>query len=97
MEWSRPACIPVTAAAAVLLLLLLPRFCSPAGDKLTPGESLLPGETIVSDGGAFALGFFAPSNATPGRQYVGIWYNNIPVQTVVWVANRDAPVTVGDA
>lgn len=97
MEWSRPACIPVTAAAVVLLLLLLPRFCSPAGDKLTPGESLLPGETIVSDGGAFALGFFAPSNATPGRQYVGIWYNNIPVQTVVWVANRDAPVTVGDA
>lgn len=95
MEWSRPACIPVTAAAVVLLLL--PRFCSPAGDKLTPGESLLPGETIVSDGGAFALGFFAPSNATPGRQYVGIWYNNIPVQTVVWVANRDAPVTVGDA
>jgi hypothetical protein len=94
MEWSRSTCITVTAAA--VLLLLLPRFCSPAGDKLTQGESLTPGETIVSDGGAFVLGFFAPSNATPGRQYVGIWYNNIPVQTVVWVANRDAPVTVDE-
>jgi hypothetical protein len=94
MEWSRSSRIAVTAAA--VLLLLLPRFCSPAGDKLTQGESLSPGETIVSDGGAFVLGFFAPSNATPGRQYVGIWYNNIPVQTVVWVANRDAPVTVDE-
>ncbi|XP_066394770.1 G-type lectin S-receptor-like serine/threonine-protein kinase B120 isoform X2 [Miscanthus floridulus] len=94
MEWSRSTCITVTAAA--VLLLLLPRFCSPAGDKLTHGESLLPGETIVSDDGAFVLGFFAPSNATPGRQYVGIWYNNLPVQTVVWVANRDAPVLVDE-
>jgi len=92
MEWSRCTCI----TAAVLLLLLLPRLCSPAGDKLTHGESLRPGDTIVSDGGAFVLGFFAPSDATPARQYLGIWYSNttVTVQTVVWVANRDAPVTV---
>ncbi|XP_039689675.1 G-type lectin S-receptor-like serine/threonine-protein kinase RKS1 isoform X2 [Medicago truncatula] len=25
-------------------------------------------------------------------RYVGIWYNNLPIQTVVWVANRDAPI-----
>ena len=37
---SRSTCITVTAAA--VLLLLLPRFCSPAGDKLTQGESLTP-------------------------------------------------------
>ncbi|KAL6655102.1 hypothetical protein ACP70R_005928 [Stipagrostis hirtigluma subsp. patula] len=84
MEWSRSCCIAV-------LLLLLPRLCSPAGDQLAPGEALLPGQTIVSDGGAFALGFFSPSNSTPARQYVGIWYNNIPVRTVVWVANREVP------
>jgi len=53
------------------------------------------GETI-GHGGAFVLGFFTPSNATPGGQYVGIWYNNIPVQTVVWVANWDAPVIVDE-
>jgi len=93
MEWSRCTCI---TAAVLLLLLLLPRLCSPAGDKLTHGESLRPGDTIVSDGGAFVLGFFTPSDATPARQYLGIWYSNttVTVQTVVWVANRDAPVTI---
>ncbi|TVU10303.1 hypothetical protein EJB05_43826, partial [Eragrostis curvula] len=91
MEWSRSTCI------TAVVLLLLPRLCSPAGDQLAAGESLLPGQTIVSDGGAFALGFFSPSNATPGRQYIGIWYNTIPARTVVWVGNRDAPVIVGDA
>ncbi|PNX81228.1 G-type lectin S-receptor-like serine/threonine-protein kinase, partial [Trifolium pratense] len=25
-------------------------------------------------------------------RYVGIWYNNLPIQTVVWVANRDSPI-----
>ncbi|KAK2978988.1 hypothetical protein RJ640_017552 [Escallonia rubra] len=32
---------------------------------------------------------------TPGNsrnRYVGIWYNNIPNQTVVWVANRESPL-----
>lgn len=90
MEWSRSTWF----GAAVLLLLA--RSCSPAGDQLELGESLLPGQTVVSDGGAFALGFFSPSNSTPGRQYIGIWYNNIPEPTVIWVANREAPVIVDE-
>jgi hypothetical protein len=89
MEWSRSTCITA-------VLLLLPRLCSSAGDQMELGESLLPGQTVVSDGGAFALGFFSPSNATPARQYIGIWYNSIPGRTVVWVGNRDAPVTVDE-
>ncbi|CAL5062993.1 unnamed protein product [Urochloa decumbens] len=96
MECSRSTCITAAAAA---ILLLLPRLCSPAGDRLAQGESLSPGDTIVSDGGAFVLGFFAPSDAAPARQYLGIWYNDnitVTVRTVVWVANRDAPVTVVD-
>ncbi|CAL5082728.1 unnamed protein product [Urochloa decumbens] len=96
MERSRSTCITAAAAA---VLLLLPRLCSPAGDRLAHGESLSPGDTIVSDGGAFVLGFFAPSDAAPARQYLGIWYNDnitVTVRTVVWVANRDAPVTVDE-
>ncbi|KAK9085018.1 hypothetical protein Sjap_025429 [Stephania japonica] len=27
------------------------------------------------------------------NQYLGIWYNNIPVQTIVWIANRDDPLS----
>ncbi|KAK3129513.1 hypothetical protein QOZ80_6BG0480870 [Eleusine coracana subsp. coracana] len=92
MAWSGTTTWFFTAA----LLLFLPRLCSPAGDQLVLGESLRPGQTVVSDGGAFALGFFTPSNTTPGRQYIGIWYNNIPEPTVVWVANRDAPVIIDE-
>uniref|UniRef100_A0A0D9W9Z1 non-specific serine/threonine protein kinase n=1 Tax=Leersia perrieri TaxID=77586 RepID=A0A0D9W9Z1_9ORYZ len=29
--------------------------------------------------------------------YLGIWYNNIPDRTYVWVANRDSPVTTRSA
>ncbi|KAF3665864.1 hypothetical protein FXO37_10856 [Capsicum annuum] len=57
---------------------------------------------MVSADGTFALGFFTPGNST--FSYLGIWYNTIPGQTVVWVANRESPIpqhstavfTIGD-
>ncbi|CAL5344754.1 unnamed protein product [Camellia sinensis] len=45
---------------------------------------------LVSARGDFKLGFFNTSNSR--SRYLGIWYNNIPVQTIVWVANRDRPL-----
>ncbi|KAF6991010.1 hypothetical protein CFC21_008146 [Triticum aestivum] len=91
MDLSRSA--TCTVAAVAVVCLLLPRPCAPAGDHLAVGELLLPGKSVVSDGGAFALGFFVPDDATPARQYLGIWYNNIPGRpTVVWVANRETPI-----
>ncbi|PIA38446.1 hypothetical protein AQUCO_02800273v1, partial [Aquilegia coerulea] len=57
---------------------------------LTPSQSILDGQTLISKGGKFELGFFSPSNSI--NRYLGIWYKTIPVQTVVWVANRDTPI-----
>ncbi|KAL8046477.1 hypothetical protein ABFX02_08G179800 [Erythranthe guttata] len=49
------------------------------------------GETLISAGGSFELGFFHPKNSD--NRYVGIWYKKVSVQTVVWVANREIPLT----
>ncbi|CAL5040100.1 unnamed protein product [Urochloa decumbens] len=47
---------------------------------------------LVSEGEDFALGFFSPADSRK-KLYVGIWYHHIPERTVVWVANRDTPIT----
>uniref|UniRef100_A0A0E0EUL0 Receptor-like serine/threonine-protein kinase n=2 Tax=Oryza meridionalis TaxID=40149 RepID=A0A0E0EUL0_9ORYZ len=79
------------ACITSVLILLAPPCAS--DNRLVPGKPLSPGATVVSDGGAFALGFFSPSNSTPEKMYLGIWYNDIPRRTVVWVADRETPVT----
>ena len=61
-------------------------------DSLTAGQALLDGQTLVSAQGIFTLGFFPNGDNT----YLGIWYNNMKPRTVVWVANRDAPIKGGN-
>ncbi|KAI9177584.1 hypothetical protein LWI28_016946 [Acer negundo] len=50
------------------------------------------GETLVSLGKTFELGFFTPNGSSDDRRYVGIWYYGSQTETVVWVANRDSPI-----
>ncbi|KAJ6753658.1 hypothetical protein OIU79_026485 [Salix purpurea] len=73
------------------LLLLFSTFCNTA-DTLTLSQSLSDGgtRTLVSKDGSFELGFFSPGSSR--NRYVGIWYKNIPIRTVVWVANRKNPI-----
>lgn len=59
-------------------------------DSLTATQSLTNDQTLVSPGQVFELGFFDPGNS---RWYLGIWYKNIPDKTVVWVANKDSPLS----
>ncbi|PIA38453.1 hypothetical protein AQUCO_02800279v1, partial [Aquilegia coerulea] len=64
-----------------------------AAYTLTSSQSILDGQTLISQGEEFELGFFSPTNTTKNR-YLGIWYNLniVSVRTVVWVANRESPL-----
>ncbi|KAM7498789.1 hypothetical protein LguiA_023203 [Lonicera macranthoides] len=64
---------------------------STAIDTIEPTQLIRDGETIVSAGEKFQLGFFSPNNSQ--NRYVAIWFNKISVQTTVWVANRETPLT----
>ncbi|KAJ0733626.1 putative protein kinase RLK-Pelle-DLSV family [Helianthus annuus] len=57
---------------------------------ISDSSFLTDGDTLVSAGGIFELGFFKPGISE--NRYLGIWYKNISVRTVVWVANRDHPL-----
>ncbi|XP_055823167.1 G-type lectin S-receptor-like serine/threonine-protein kinase At4g03230 isoform X3 [Solanum dulcamara] len=72
-----------------LLLLILCR-CD-ARSRIDGSSKLVDnGETLVSDGEQFAMGFFSDDAGL--HKYVGIWYNKLNPRTVVWVANRDIPI-----
>lgn len=50
------------------------------------------GKTLVPKHETFELGFFNPGRSR--NRYVGIWWcKNIPARTVVWVANRQNPIS----
>lgn len=81
-----------------LCMQLLLLFCfflkihlSFAADTISANQSLSGDQTIISKGGNFKLGFFKPGNAS--NYYIGIWYDKVSEQTVVWVANRATPVS----
>ncbi|KAJ0988258.1 hypothetical protein J5N97_006614 [Dioscorea zingiberensis] len=74
-----------------VLLALLMISSVEATDTISPNQALRDGETLVSAGSIFELGFFTPGNST-NRRYVGIWYYNFSTSTVLWVANRETPV-----
>ncbi|KAJ0728766.1 putative protein kinase RLK-Pelle-DLSV family [Helianthus annuus] len=63
---------------------------SAAVDTITVNQIIKDGETIVSSGENFELGFF--SLGTSKNRYVGIWYNKMSTCTVVWVANKETPL-----
>ncbi|KAL2341983.1 hypothetical protein Fmac_009923 [Flemingia macrophylla] len=75
---------------AFVCLSILQKTPHAAVDTLSLKFSLKEGQELISSGQFFSLGFFSPG--TSKSRYVGIWYNNIMPQTIVWVANRDTPL-----
>ena len=74
----------------LILLFLAFSFCSCSSDTISSDTRIKDGEILISKSKTFALGFFTPGKSI--SRYVGIWYYNLPIQTVVWVANRDTPI-----
>ncbi|KAL8088132.1 G-type lectin S-receptor-like serine/threonine-protein kinase At2g19130 [Apium graveolens] len=74
-----------------LLLFLFPIHLCFGADSISASQSLSGDQTIVSSGGNYELGFFKPGNSS--KYYIGIWYKKVSEQTVVWVANREKPVS----
>ncbi|XP_021287429.1 G-type lectin S-receptor-like serine/threonine-protein kinase At4g27290 [Herrania umbratica] len=80
---------------AGFILLLLCSFLWPhvtvsiSVDSINTTHSIRDGDTLVSAGGIFELGFFSPGSSS--KRYLGIWYQN-SVTTVPWVANREVPL-----
>ncbi|RLM64523.1 hypothetical protein C2845_PM16G21030 [Panicum miliaceum] len=79
----------------ILPILLLFHRASGAGgiasDTLNNGGNITDGETLVSAGGSFTLGFFSPAGV-PTKRYLGIWFTASGVDAVCWVANRHTPL-----
>ncbi|XXG69554.1 hypothetical protein AAC387_Pa06g2389 [Persea americana] len=75
---------------AVLVLTISFTQFSQATNTLEIGQSITDGQTLVSAGENFVLGFFSPGNST--NRYVGVWYYRVPEQTVIWVANGRNPI-----
>ncbi|KAI3714105.1 hypothetical protein L1987_72695 [Smallanthus sonchifolius] len=76
-------CLVFIVSSSLLLL-------SASEHSITITNSISFNQTLVSEGGKFALGFFTPTNST--TTFLGIWYNTIPKLTTKWVANRESPL-----
>ncbi|KAH0857540.1 LOW QUALITY PROTEIN: hypothetical protein HID58_085801 [Brassica napus] len=74
-----------------LCFLLISIFSTCGNADINTSSPLSIRQTLSSPNGVYELGFFSPNNTL--NQYVGIWFKNITPQVVVWVANRDKPVT----
>jgi hypothetical protein len=80
------------STAFTFSILFLFHVCTfAATDIISRIQPLSANTTIISKDGNFELGFFSPGNN--GIFYVGIWFRTISMRTVIWVANRDAPVS----
>ncbi|KAG5032940.1 hypothetical protein JHK82_016509 [Glycine max] len=82
--------IPLSLMLVIAMLFLFSSKISSESDTLTQLQPLHDGATLVSKEGTFELGFFSPGSST--NRYLGIWFKNIPLKTVIWVANRNYPI-----
>ncbi|KAG5551809.1 hypothetical protein RHGRI_010038 [Rhododendron griersonianum] len=75
----------------VLFTFNLP-IISHGSDTISASQSLSGDQTLVSANGTFKLGFYdQPGNSS--NYYICIVYNKVSLRTIVWMANRDKPIS----
>ncbi|XP_076897043.1 G-type lectin S-receptor-like serine/threonine-protein kinase At4g27290 [Bidens hawaiensis] len=74
----------------LVTFFLMLQTCGSSLDIIVVHQNFLDGETIVSRGKTFELGFFSPGSSK--NRYLGIWYANTTPHVVAWVANRETPL-----
>ncbi|XP_010268917.1 PREDICTED: G-type lectin S-receptor-like serine/threonine-protein kinase At2g19130 isoform X2 [Nelumbo nucifera] len=79
--------------SVLFLCFFLKAHPSNGAASISAGQSLSGNQTIVSEKGNFELGFFRPGTSSSQNYYIGIWYKQVSAQTIVWVANRENPVS----
>ncbi|XP_058211365.1 receptor-like serine/threonine-protein kinase SD1-8 isoform X2 [Rhododendron vialii] len=69
-------------------------FANALRDTILQGQSVTTPTTITSSGNVFELGFITPGQGdSTTSSHLSIWYKRVSLRTVVWVANRDNPLT----
>ncbi|KAJ0254657.1 putative G-type lectin S-receptor-like serine/threonine-protein kinase [Hirschfeldia incana] len=82
----------ITLVTTLLVLLQLCSIVSCTTTSITTrNNTIRDGDSLISEEEVFELGFFSPKDSS--LRYVGIWYKNIEPQTIVWVANRESPLS----
>jgi hypothetical protein len=84
---------PWLMLSLLFLGLSVNNHLSLGADTISANQYLSGDQTIVSARGNFVLGFFKPGSSS--NYYIGMWYSTskVSTQTIVWVANRDKPVS----
>ncbi|KAL6844523.1 hypothetical protein ACP4OV_026196 [Aristida adscensionis] len=75
--------------SSLFFLVLSAPAANVTSDILGKGRNITDGDTLVSAGGSFTLGFFSPGSST--KRYLVIWFT-VSKDAVYWVANRDRPL-----
>ncbi|XP_011097958.1 G-type lectin S-receptor-like serine/threonine-protein kinase At4g27290 isoform X2 [Sesamum indicum] len=78
-----------TFLCTILHAVTLLKF-SIGADTLRPNQTIVNGQTLISQSQIFEVGFFSPGASA--NSFLGIWYRNTP-DVVCWVANRNNPIT----
>ncbi|KAK4491986.1 hypothetical protein RD792_002771 [Penstemon davidsonii] len=73
------------------LQVLILSSVSAVTNTINSTQRISDGETLVSSGGTFELGFFSRGNST--NRYIGMWHRNLASRIIIWVANREVPIT----